>query len=145
MPKNQKIEDVPMIENYPPLKEWLFSERLNARCLWQLSDEYSDSTAERMRVEAWAINGRVVVFTLYADRKGFEIYTNADTNNIEASIRDAEARIGLAPDFAKVEQNIAAEDRAQRELNEILDRACTTEDAGEFILDLIKRAEKRTK
>ena len=69
------------------LKAWL--EKHNARRLWQ-------STVKGIGyVTAWNVNGRVVLVLEYKDKRGWELFTALDTNEIDATLSDAEGRLGL--------------------------------------------------
>lgn len=75
------------IENYPTLVEWLT--RINARCLWW----HGDATR---RLEGWTASGAVFVILIYANKRGFEIFTSSNTNDIGETFADAELRMGVA-------------------------------------------------
>lgn len=84
--------DVPMLENYPPLKEWL--DKHDARCVWQI-DRENASYQHDVRVEQWIVNGATVIIVLCAAKRGFDVYTACPALSIEASLLDAEKRVGL--------------------------------------------------
>lgn len=77
------------MERAKPLRDWL-NER-NARCAWQVPATKLNPRA----IEGWIVNGCVVV--IICAEYGWELYTQPSTNNIEATLIDAERRIGLDP------------------------------------------------
>lgn len=85
--------------NYPPLDEWLRAHEM--RCHWQ--EWLGDPTAEPARghVECWITStGRQCIITVWPNQMGWEIYTPTDSRTIDDTLRDAEARLGLAEDLS---------------------------------------------
>ena len=72
-----------------PLKEWLLSPRVNARCLWQVMA----TTKNPRTLEGWAINGRVVIILIAS--YGWEIYTQGDSNDVTVTLAEAQMRLGI--------------------------------------------------
>lgn len=93
----RKLSDEPTIENYPPLRDWLT--KINARCLWQ-----ADTQSSLRAVEAWSANGAVFLIVLYEQQRGWSIFTDCDTNDIQLALLDAEKRIGLVGDASMVDE-----------------------------------------
>ncbi len=84
-----RTEDKPYVANYPPLAEWL--EKIEARCDWQLP-------LGTALVEGWrTLRGSTFILVVHADKKGWEIFTALDDNKIDATLLDAEKRLGLVP------------------------------------------------
>lgn len=77
------------VRNYPPLRAWL--EKVGA--------EKVSSYAERprARLEVWRVgrDGAPFVLRLYAQRMGWEMLTAPPINNVDATLADAELRLGL--------------------------------------------------
>ena len=86
------IEKRPDINNYPPLRDWLH--KLEARCMWQLP--VGNRANPDAYLEMWYGAGlpRPVVVLVYADRMGWELFTPCDRAQVEATLADAEARMG---------------------------------------------------
>jgi len=80
-------EELPFVENYPALREWLTKHR--ARCMWQMYEE------ERRSVEGWLVNARLVVLVVYPRREGWEIFTGVSSLDIAESLAEAEKALGL--------------------------------------------------
>lgn len=80
----------PKLSDCLPLVEWL--NKHNAKCLWQRLPP-TDGAAT---VEAWVVNGHVVLIVIYADRAGWDLYTGMSTNDIAETLADAERRVGLS-------------------------------------------------
>jgi hypothetical protein len=96
--KTDDTSNKPWLSNYPPLKEWL--DKHDARCLWQApqnpqpSDADSDWTPVAY-VEGWRIRARQFILIVYANKGGWDIFTPADSQIIDASLLDAERRLGI--------------------------------------------------
>lgn len=75
----------------PTLDEWL--QRRGARFLWRMAG--TDKA-----IEGWSIGARSFVVIVYAkDRRGvgggWDIMTSCDSIDIDATLADAEARLGV--------------------------------------------------
>jgi hypothetical protein len=81
----------PWVSNYPPLHEWL--QRHGARCMWQLP--YGDPEMPAQYIECWLVNKRLFIVQVYSNQCGWNIYTELADRNTEATLADAEARLGL--------------------------------------------------
>ena len=46
-------------------------------------------------IETWAVNGRVFVVLVYSVRNGWNIFTDGNEPKIDATLEDAERRLGL--------------------------------------------------
>jgi len=111
----------PYVEHYPPLRDWL--DKHGARCDWQRYEENAN-------VEQWHMaDGGRFVLVIMANGRGWDIYTPADTNAIDASLRDAEQRLGLrevpmssSHEATAIERDIARaeRDRARAALRAVL-------------------------
>lgn len=90
----------PWVDNYPPLRDWL--NKHEARCMWQipLNERPSDAEhdwAPQAYVECYLISGRrLVIVVVHANKGGWDIYTDANTNKIAETLADAEQRLGIA-------------------------------------------------
>lgn len=103
MPKKKKPttetdnSNKPWVSNYPPLKQWL--DEHNARCMWQVPsnpDRGDDPDwAPGAYIECYLINMHPVVVVVRSNQMGWDIYTTASTPLIDATLMDAEARLGL--------------------------------------------------
>ncbi len=89
--KRKRYSEFPGIHEYPPLVEWL--NKVNGHCLWQRMPP----TEGAATVEAWAVNGHVVIIVVYADKHGWSIYTEPQTNSIAETLADVELRCGIKP------------------------------------------------
>ena len=67
------------------LDEWL--EKIEAYCLWQKRLDSGDT------VEGWAYAGNVMIVVRYRKEMGWNVYTSLNTNDIEATLADAEKRL----------------------------------------------------
>lgn len=85
-------EEVPMLENYPPLKAWL--DKHSARCQWQV-DRNEEIRSHDVRIEQWLVDGAIVIIILRACQRGWDIFTACPSLSIEATFLDAEKRIGI--------------------------------------------------
>lgn len=90
---NSGNENKPWVSNYAPLKAWL--DKVKARCLWQTAQGGRDP---HTYIEGWQVNGRVVVLIVRANKMGWEIYTGADSIQIDETLADVERRVGLGLD-----------------------------------------------
>lgn len=72
-----------------PLRDWLISDRINARCLWQVPATKRDPRA----IEGWLVNGHVVIVVIAS--YGWEIYTQPKTNKIDETLAEIEAACGI--------------------------------------------------
>jgi hypothetical protein len=86
MNKSKNWKDEPYLDNYPPLKEWL--RKIKANCVRQ--ERFGPDM-----IETWMANGRGFVLVIRARGHGWNIYTDCDDNGIEATLRDAEKRLGI--------------------------------------------------
>jgi len=77
----------PWVSNYPPLLEWLTKHK--GLCMWQ---NYGD----RISTECWSVGQALAIVLIYADGAGWDIFTPCLDTNIEATLADAEKRLGLA-------------------------------------------------
>lgn len=84
----------PEVSDYPPLHDWL--NKHDARCIWYVSDWERGVKKPLRHVEAWLVRGALVLVVLYAERRGWHVYTEANTTNIVAVFADIERRIGVA-------------------------------------------------
>lgn len=93
----------PYIENYPPLHAWIREHE--ARCDWQLplggerDVESGEVKNPRAFVECWRLptgHAFIVVVTTH----GWDIFTSAGTNDIKATISDANLRLSMPSGFA---------------------------------------------
>lgn len=93
--KKRPVEDEPFTDNYPALRDWL--RKINAQCITQ---EVVAGTKAKPSTyfEAWRAPGaKVIVYLLVHDNKrGWDIATPADSNNVDESLADAERRMGLS-------------------------------------------------
>lgn len=87
------IRNEPGVSSYPPLREWL--EKIEARCVWQHMNGAPNQ--RHSAVEMHTANGRVFIVVVHAEQRGWEVYSAADTNQITASLLDAEERLGIEP------------------------------------------------
>lgn len=85
-----KITDRAYIENYPELKTWL--NKHNAICQQQV--QYGD-LGNPSYLELWRIQDKSFVVQVYPNKIGWNIFTDFDANEIEATLVDAENRLGL--------------------------------------------------
>lgn len=90
--------DKPWVANYPPLAEWL--EKHDARCMSQVPASEKPSDAEwdwtpHAYIETWIINRRPFVLVVHGCKRGWFLYTDANTNRIDETLADAEQRLGL--------------------------------------------------
>lgn len=92
MPK-LKNEDQPWTANYPALQRWLDAH--GARCVAQLP--LGNVRSPQAYLETWMVNGRVFVVQVFAERKGWNIYTAYPGNETTDTLIDAEQRLGLEP------------------------------------------------
>ena len=92
--KGRKVEDTsqkPWVANYPPLQEWL--QKIHAQCLEQIPlGENPDLSGY---VERWQANARTFLVIVRARRMGWDILTPCYSNEIAATLADAEKRLGL--------------------------------------------------
>lgn len=94
----------PEISDYPPLLEWL--NKHDAKCLWYVSDWERGVKKPLRHVEAWLVRGALVLVVLYAERRGWHIYTEANTTDIAAQFADVERRIRIsAEEFVDTERD----------------------------------------
>jgi hypothetical protein len=91
VPKHPKMigANAPVLENYRALRLWLAKH--HALCLWQ------KSLGDAITLEGWEVNGRPIVIELYAFGKGWQLYTAIDSNGVEDTLADAEARVHMEP------------------------------------------------
>lgn len=92
-PKGRDAADEPYVENYLPLVEWL--KKVGARCMWQAP--VGDRKEPTAYIECYLINGRVALVQVHANRNGWNIYTAGMSGRVDATIKDAEARLGIGP------------------------------------------------
>lgn len=86
------IGDEPYIGHYPTLRDWLALHE--CRCDWQ--SPIGPKNAPNAYVEQWSTpKGRPMIITIYSRGHGWEIYTPNDSNKIDETFTDAEARLGL--------------------------------------------------
>ena len=88
----------PYVENYPPLHTWLRT--IEARCDWQLplggerNPESGEVENPRAYVECWRLptgHAFIIVVTTH----GWDIFTSAGTNKIDATLSDANLRLRM--------------------------------------------------
>lgn len=89
MARSTEDRDKPWVSNYPALLAWLDKHR--ARCMWQ---EY-DNEHSRRSVEGWLVGDTMVIVLVYADQRGWELFTPCLDTEIAATLADAEKRLGL--------------------------------------------------
>lgn len=81
----------PEVTDYPPLLEWL--NKHDARCVWFISDWETGRKNPSRHVEAWMLRGgAIVLIELRADKRGWNLYTAPNTNDIPQTFADAEQR-----------------------------------------------------
>lgn len=83
----------PEVSDYPPLLEWL--NKHNAQCAWYLSDWETGTKKPVRHIEAWIVRGAIVLVELLSDKRGWNLYTAPNTNDIAKTFLDAEERCGL--------------------------------------------------
>jgi hypothetical protein len=76
----------PWISNYPPLEKWLH--RPGNCCMWQ----QRIAPANRDMIECWLVNGIVVIVLVHGNGNGWDLFTSANTPNIDATLADADVR-----------------------------------------------------
>lgn len=92
-PRNIRVATAaraPCVDDYPLLAEWL--DRHDARRTWHVF------LLERtFAVESWVVGPKSeeVVIILRADRKGWNLYTPSRSPQVDATLKDAEKRLGL--------------------------------------------------
>lgn len=89
--KEEDNSNKPWVSNYPPLKAWL--NKIQARCLIQAP--YGDPENPRAYFEQWSVNSQVFMVTVQANQGGWSVYTQVDSNLIDATLKDAGDRLGL--------------------------------------------------
>lgn len=93
----------PYVSNYPPLRDWLHKHE--AFCQWQLPLGPEDNP--NAYVEMWQpSDGWPVVVIAHHNQFGWEIYTSHPTNDIEATLADADARIARRPPAPPPDPNV---------------------------------------
>lgn len=96
MTTKAEMKAKPYLENYPPLRDWL--RKHDARCNWQVALG-NGPDGPRAYIESWqsrAWRGDVIV-VVRADQLGWDIYTSCSSNDIDASLADALARVIVTP------------------------------------------------
>lgn len=93
MKKKIDNSNKPWVANYPPLDEWL--KKHEARCNWQIPMGDADNPVAYL--ESYMINGHEAIVIVRANRLGWEIFTSGDSNRVDLTMADADARLGLAP------------------------------------------------
>lgn len=94
------LADMPYIENYPPLKEWL--DKHDARCIWQVPMQCEHNRHEdqppTVYIEKWFFpkTKRFVVIEVHARKFGWEVYIANDSNDVVKTIAQAETLMGLS-------------------------------------------------
>lgn len=84
----------PWVSNYPPLASWL--KEIGARCLQQTPVGIVRGGDEpQAYFETWMANGRVFLVEVRAMRMGWNVWTSVEANDIEKTLQDASARLGL--------------------------------------------------
>lgn len=91
MAKRAKTDE-PWIDNYPPLAEWL--KQREAVCEHQLP--IGKPERPEAFVEVWTVRRARVVIIVRACRRGWDIYTQGDSNRIDVTLADADLRIEKA-------------------------------------------------
>lgn len=94
--------DKPYVENYPPLHTWLREHE--ARCDWQLplggtpADDEHEANPNAY-VECWRLpTGHT--FVVVVTKHGWDVFTSAGTNDVAATLADANLRLCLRSDDA---------------------------------------------
>lgn len=107
MAKPKENADQPWLENYPPLKEWI--DKHGHSCMWDAK------TSGDCRVEAWLVQPELslVILTIRPFRRGWDLFTSCQSNNIAETIRDANVRCGIVkppapPTFAEAWREMEA-------------------------------------
>lgn len=99
--RKRSVVDQPYVGNYPALDAWL--KKLDARCDFQLP--VGPSGARTAMVERWIPRGGTGFFVfVYAEHRGWDIFTSCALLDIEKTFADAEVRLGLKP--AEVEDPV---------------------------------------
>lgn len=91
MTKKLDTKDMPYTENYPELLAWL--QKHNAMSDGQFF--LGSKTNPMAMLERWIIKHRWCVVITYAKRGGWDILTPPPTNDLAATLRDAEERMEL--------------------------------------------------
>lgn len=89
-------KDKPYTSNYPPLEMWL--KKIDARCHSQIP--VGDPKKPEAYFEMWYVNhptagSMTFCILVRGKQRGWEIYTPALTNAIDATLLDAERRLGI--------------------------------------------------
>jgi hypothetical protein len=86
--------------DYPHLSAWL--DRHNGRQLWVAETPHGN------RIEAWQMHGgRGILVEIHPGGHGWDLWTNADTIQIDETLADAERRVGLFDAAPDVEYHVA--------------------------------------
>lgn len=97
MNKHQKdYSNYPYVANYRELYDWLH--QTEARCMWQQAiGEDSRNDYPRAYVECYMLpaNGRTFIVVVHAEKHGWELFTPCGSNGVEATLNDADIRLGL--------------------------------------------------
>lgn len=80
------------VSNYPPLHEWL--QKIHAQCDIQIP--FGANPDVGGYVEQWQANGRIFFVIVRALQQGWDILTPCYSNEIAATLEDAEKRLGLS-------------------------------------------------
>lgn len=97
--KNPDAADMPYVENYPPLKEWL--DKHDARCMWQVPmqcEHERDGAPPTAYVEQYMFpkSNRMAIIFVHARRMGWDIYVASNDRKVDSTLEDAERRLGLS-------------------------------------------------
>ena len=90
--KKRDPKDEPWTENYPPLAKWLREH--NALCLSQTL-LHGTRAKPLAYIETWMIHARCFVVEVRDEQRGWEIYTSTVSSRVDATLIDAEERLGL--------------------------------------------------
>jgi hypothetical protein len=101
MPKKKQEDDnsnKPWVSNYPVLQAWL--DNHGARCMWQTPREEKPRNAEwdwspQAYIECWIVGTRQCILIVYANKGGWNIFTDVNTPRVDETLADAERRCGL--------------------------------------------------
>lgn len=103
MPKKKQAQvdysNHPYVSNYPDLAAWL--EKHDAHCAWQVPsspapEDYDPAWYPSSYVEGWRVRGGlIVIIMIYSNKCGWDLFTALDSNKVDATLADAEERLGL--------------------------------------------------
>jgi hypothetical protein len=92
--KKNSSKNKPYTANYPLLQAWL--DQHEARCVWQVP--LGPARNPTAYVESWHAHGHGFIVTVFADNKGWDIYTSCDSYSVPATLYDAEVRLKISED-----------------------------------------------